>query len=274
MCVNTGRIGIDIGTSTIAVTHPDGVMLQELGKDTSDYAKQINRIQRAMDRSRRAMNPNNFNEDGTIKRGKKLHWVYSHNYKKLAAKKKSLERKQTASLKCSHGKLANEILSHDNEVFVEDMNFKGLQKRARETTYNKKGRANRKGRFGKSLKNHAPATLINIIDRKLHYEGSEIHKVNTKAFRASQYNHVTDDYVKKKLSMRHAWVEDRCVQRDPSLSFLLQNSSKSLDHADRELCNDNFDRFLEQHNNLIIQMQSDGNSYPSSFGLRHIRIAV
>ena len=32
-------------------------------------AKEIRRLQRAMDRSKRASNPDNFNADGTIKKG-------------------------------------------------------------------------------------------------------------------------------------------------------------------------------------------------------------
>ena len=38
-----------------------------------------------MDRSRRATNPQNYNPDGTIKKGKKT-WKYSNRYKKLKAK--------------------------------------------------------------------------------------------------------------------------------------------------------------------------------------------
>ena len=41
--------------------------------------------------------------------------------------------------------------------------------------------------------------LISIIDRKLKYNNNEIHKVDTKAFKASQYNHITDTYNKKRL---------------------------------------------------------------------------
>ena len=35
-----------------------------------------------MDRSRRATNSQNYNEDGTIKKGRKT-WRYSNHYKKL-----------------------------------------------------------------------------------------------------------------------------------------------------------------------------------------------
>lgn len=271
--IGTGRVGIDIGTSTIAVSHPDGVILQELGSDVKDYSKELNRIQRALDRSRRATNPGNYNPDGTIKRGIKLRWFISNHYKTLAAKKRSLERKQAAVLKDSHEALANEIISHGNDIYVESMVFKGLQHRSKETTYSKTGKINRKGRFGKSIKNHAPAKLIRIIERKLSYEGIKLHKINTRTFRASQYNHVSNDYIKKRLSMRHIWIGDNCVQRDLYSAFLLMNSDESLNHTSRDRCNNTFKSFLKNHNDLIIKMQNDDTSYPSSFGLKYIRIA-
>ncbi len=271
--IGTGRVGIDIGTSTIAVSHPDGVILKELGPDVKDYSRELNRIQRALDRSRRTTNPGNYNPDGTIKRGVKLRWFMSNHYKALAAKKRSLERKQAAALKDSHEALANEIISHGDDIYVESMAFKGLQHRSKETTYSKTGKINRKGRFGKSIKNHAPAKLICIIERKLGYEGIKLHKINTRTFRASQYNHISNDYVKKRLSMRHTWVGDNCVQRDLYSAFLLMNSDDSLNHTSRDRCNNTFKDFLKNHNDLIIKMQNDDIRYPSSFGLKYIRIA-
>lgn len=43
-----------------------------------------------MDRSRRAVNPQNYNDDGTIKKCCKS-WIYSNHYKKLKAKHSELE---------------------------------------------------------------------------------------------------------------------------------------------------------------------------------------
>ena len=270
---DSGHIGIDIGTSTIAAVSQDTAILRTLNNGVPDYSKTINRIQRAMDRSRKSTNPGNFNSDGTIKKGIRLRWFMSKNYKRLAATKRSLERKQASALKNHHEALANEIISHGDDIYIETMNFKGLQRRTKETTRRKSGKFNRKGRFGKSLKNCAPAMLINIINRKLNYNGLEVHKVDTKSFKASQYNHATDNFIKKRLSMRHTWVGGNCVQRDLYSAFLLMNSDSSLKHADRDKCNSTFNKFLEIHNALIINMQNDGNNYPSSFGLKYIKIA-
>ena len=83
------------------------------------------------------------------------------------------------------------------------MRFKALQKRSKETTINKKtGKYNKKKRFGRSLNHKAPSMLLTIIDRKLKYQGLSLNKINTQSFKASQYNHVEDKYIKKNLNTR------------------------------------------------------------------------
>lgn len=79
-----------------------------------------------MDRSKRAMNPNNFNEDGTIKKqgNKKVVWNKSKHYIKHQNQLKELYRKQVDVLcKYQHECLANYIISLGNNIFVEQMNF-------------------------------------------------------------------------------------------------------------------------------------------------------
>ncbi|MFE3573170.1 hypothetical protein ACFXN8_02495, partial [Lysinibacillus sp. NPDC059133] len=107
---------------------------------------------------------------------------------------KELYRKKASYIKEKHGALANKILSLGDEVYIETMHFKGLAKRTKETKTNIQGKIQSKKRFGKSIGNHAPAMLVEIIHQKLAYTKQTIQKVNTITFRASQYNHVTDSY--------------------------------------------------------------------------------
>ncbi|KMJ56947.1 hypothetical protein AB685_18240, partial [Bacillus sp. LL01] len=90
----TKRVGIDIGTSTIAICSEDKVQLQELAPECKTNEKELKRIQRKMDRSKRSTNSNNFNENGTIKKGRQT-WIYSKKYEKLRKKRKELYRKIT-----------------------------------------------------------------------------------------------------------------------------------------------------------------------------------
>ena len=70
-----GMIGADIGTQTVAYTSDTEVGLKNLSErgnsiQTSERKERL--YYRAMDRSRRATNPQNYNPDGTIKKGKRL----------------------------------------------------------------------------------------------------------------------------------------------------------------------------------------------------------
>jgi hypothetical protein len=81
-----GPIGIDLGTSTLAYVSKDTAELKVLGDNAKRYDKEIKRLDKAMDRSRRTMNPSNYNKDGTVKSDRKV-WKYSSGYKKLQRKR-------------------------------------------------------------------------------------------------------------------------------------------------------------------------------------------
>lgn len=269
------KVGIDIGTSTIAVCSKDKLILTELAPNSVKYDKEIHRLQRKLERSKRATNPHNFNVDGTIKRGVKLTWVHSKSYKKILFKLKNLYRLKSNYIKLEHNKLSNEILSLGDEVYVEMMRFNALQKRSKETTINETtGRFNKKKRFGRSLNNKAPSKLLTIIDRKLKYEGLSLSKVNTNTFRASQYNHIEDKFIKKSLNKRWNNINKEYIQRDLYSSFLLMNSKENLKETDRTLCIDNYEEFKIKHNKLIEQMSRDEIKYPKSFGIKKIAKAI
>lgn len=85
--LGSGDVGLDIGTSTIAVVSENKVKILELADKARPKEQIIRRLQRKLDRSCRATNKNNYNEDGTIKRGAK-NWSFSNNYKKVAEKLK------------------------------------------------------------------------------------------------------------------------------------------------------------------------------------------
>lgn len=156
-----------------------------------------------MDRSKRTINPNKFNENGTIVKGNRDKWIYSKHYIKTKNIRKELFRKQSALRKQNHNILANEILNLGDKFFVEIMSYKGLQKRSKNTTKNKKtGMFNKKKRFGKSLANKAPAMFLTILDNKLKWNGTQLNKIDTYSIKASQYNHITNEYIKKDLSER------------------------------------------------------------------------
>ena len=262
-----GTAGLDIGTSTAAVVTEDSCLLTVLGSDAKDCSSQIRRIQRAMDRSMCATNPGNFLPDGTVRKGAQK-WIRSKHYKRLLFRKKSLERRNADAVNASHHRLANEIASKADTAYVEKMFFHGLARRSKSATKKADGRFRSRKRFGKSIGNHAPAAFLKILESRLASSGGELIKIDTVSFRASQYNHVTDDYVRKKLSCRGSFIGSHYVQRDLYSAFLLKNSNDTGTAADRQKCIDTFPMFLITHDACMDIFLAENKKYPSSFGLR------
>lgn len=253
--IGNGTVGLDIGTQTIAIVSNVDVKLLELADRVNNIEKEKRRILRYMDRSRRANNPDNFNEDGTIKKGK-LKWVKSNRYIKVQNKLRELYRKQADVREYQHQLLSNYILSLGNKIKVEEMNFKGLQKRSKKTEKNDKGKFKRKKRFGKSLANKAPAKLLTILDNKLKYFGEKLIKVNTKEVKASQYNHLNCRYNKKKLSQRWNDLNGIKIQRDLYSAFLIQHVNDDLCNINQEECKRDFERFKILHDKEIERLNN------------------
>ena len=259
--LGTGDIGIDIGTQTVAYSSKTNVKIYELADRVTNIEKQKRILLRKLDRSRRACNPNNYNENGTIKKqgSKKVNWIKSNHYIKTQNQLKELYRKQADIRKLQHEILANEILSQGDNIYVETMNYVGLQKRAKKTEKNNKGKFKKKKRFGKSLANKAPAMLLSIIDRKLKYHNRQLIKIDTYSVKASQYNHFDETCTKKKLSDRWNDFNGIKIQRDCYSAFLIMNVNSDLKTINNDKCNETFENFYNLHNKEVDRLKGNKN---------------
>lgn len=263
-----GRVGIDIGTQSIAIVSEKGVHLLELANRVNDNHEKLLRIQRKMDNSRRVMNPENYNADGTIARGRKLIWRQSAKYKKLTGKARELYRKNADIRKYQHTCLANYIISLGNHVFIEPMNYKGLQRRAKETKRGPSGRCLRKKRFGKSLAKKAPAMFVSILEDKLIQYGGSLVNVDKWEYRASQYDHLSKKYIKKTLAQRIQMLQNGDIlQRDLYSAFLLMNADDTLKKPDDNLLDRTYDTFKKLHDKEIKRLMGNPDKNLSSFGI-------
>lgn len=276
----SGKVGLDIGTQTLAISGTDICDLRVLAPSAvtelrNGLVKTIARIQRAMDRSRRATNPEYFNSNGTIKRLKRENgrkqirkWQYSNHYLKLRFKLRDLHRKIAAVRKTEHNILANELLAHGNIFYVEDMNYKALQKRSKDTKVNAKtDRIHSKKRFGKSLGRCAPAAFLATLEQKAKRYNGQVVRVSTFATKASQFDHTDESYTKKKLSERFAKLSDgTVVQRDLYSAFLLAHLNKNLVTYNKKAIKQDFPQFLTLHEQTKKRLQSSHDWLPASVG--------
>ncbi len=224
----TGIVGCDIGTQTIAYTSAEGCGLKNLaerGNAISKSERLEKLLMRKLDRSRRKMNPQNFNEDGTVRKGFKK-WTISKNYIRERKKLHELHRKNSINRHLAIREDVNHIRSLGDVFITEPANAKKLMLKTKKTTVNEKtGKINRKKRFGKSIRNRCPGYFQSHVKEVFLLTGGKYFEVPYD-YRASQYDHTNGEYVKRKLSLRMFSLSDgTIVQRDLYSSFLLYNAS-------------------------------------------------
>lgn len=278
--IGAGVMGIDPGVSSIAGASDSRLVLQELAPDHPKYNRRIVKLQAYMDASRRATNPDKFLTDGTVNKANHDRWVLSEGYRKARDQLKSLYRQKKAYTKQSHEILCNDLLTDSSDFIVEKMVYRALQRRAKKTERNDKvsvvkdkngkerevRKYKKKKRFGRSLNNRSPAFFLQILQRKCQLYGGTYKEIDTQEFKASQYNHVTNEYQKSDLGQRSKQIGGQEVQRDLYSAFLIRNADNTLKHADKEACTRKFGNFLKMQEQLLELMKKDDVSMKQCFG--------
>ena len=267
-----GNIGCDIGTQTIAYTSNTEVGLENLaerGNSIQHVERQEALILRAMERSRRAMNPNHYNENGTVKKGHKQ-WNFSKRYQKLKQRHQELCRIAAENRALAIREQVNHLRSLGDCFITEQPNAKKLQKRANpENPVDKNGRMKRKKRFGRSIKNRCPGYLQAKAKQLFESTGGMYVEVPI-LYRASQYDHTSDTYIPKKLSQRMYHLTDGTkVQRDWYSSYLLYCINKTYTQINKLKCRSNFATMYQKEKNMIEEIIRSGKKIMNS-GIRTV----
>ena len=165
-----------------------------------------------------------------------------------------------------------------NVFITEPKNAKKLQKRSKKTERQDKPsvvqksdgteqliyKYKRKKRHGKSIKNRCPGYFQAQAKAKFERTGGVYIEVSA-TYRASQYDHTTNTYIKTQLSQRFKTVGGNNVQRDLYSAFLLACRWHSKKPS-RKKCRELFPHFVKMQNLLIKQMKENGISRPACFG--------
>lgn len=253
-----GEVGLDIGTSTVAVSSNDKVKLLKLS-ETEKEARKIRTLQRSLDRKRRMANPDNYDEYGKIKK-KRKEWKLSKNYFKELNKLKEIYRKKRVKDEQHKNILVKFILSQGDTVKTEKTSVNSWKSRSKKTVTNKNnGKTMSKKRFGKSVNNNAPGTFIRKIEEKLSYFGKELIKINPFKTKASQFNHISQEFKKCSLEVRFKELKKGIVvQRDLYSAFLIKNV-ENLSEYNMEKINGQFNEFYEKQMKEVEKIKNDDN---------------
>ena len=120
-----------------------------------------------------------------------------------------------------------------------------------------KGKFNKKKRFGKSIKNRCSSGFQAAVEEKFKTTcGTYIDVSND--YRASQYDHIADDYIKKKISDRMYHLADRTlVQQDWYSSFLLYCYDCRTRNIGRDRCISEFEKCYSKEEALIKRIKTN-----------------
>jgi len=251
--VGAATVGLDLGPSTLAMVPEAGeaCLLSFCQELQADKRKQ-RRLQRKLDRQRRANNPQNYDHKGRIKKSKKR-WKESQGYKVTRRRLAAHERKLAAYRKSLHGRLVHEIVRTGNTIITEKLSYKAWQKQ-----------------YGKSVGTHAPGMFLEWLKRTVVRTGGTLHEVPTRSTKLSQYCHGCGGYVKKSLSER--WHQCECgigpVQRDLYSAFLavhldLRTLVPSIAHSEWESAETRLQAAIED----VMKRARAGEALPQSFGI-------
>jgi hypothetical protein len=258
--VGTDVVGLDIGPSTIAIVPQQGeAQLLPLCEELKPNARAKRRLQRKLDRQRRANNPQNYDEKGRIKkRGKRrLLWKNSKGYLATRRRIANKERKLAAHRKSLHGRLVHQIIRRGNTVRTEKLSYKAWQKQ-----------------YGKSVGRNAPGMFLEQLRRTVARTGGILSEFPTRSTRLSQYCHGCRSYVKKPLSER--WHHCACgigpVQRDLYSAWLaahldFPNTIPSIARDSWE----GADLRLRAAIEVLQQRAKEGQALPRSVGIPRAR---
>ena len=211
-----GVVGLDVNISNVAFVTDNQAGLLPFADKVPTYHREIQALQRKMQRSQRANNPDNFEPDfnkkvgnkivrkkGKVKKGRRFTWIKSSNYRKAARKKAELERRKASYAKSQNRKLINEILRHGNQIKTEKVSIKGWQKR-----------------YGKAISAKSPGFFQSELKRKAENANGSFLELSTQKTALSQ-THLDGSRIKKTLSMRiHRDVTGFEMHRDLFGAFL------------------------------------------------------
>jgi putative transposase len=116
-------IGIDLGIKYLATTSEGQIF--ENPKAAYQHDAKIRRLKRHLDRQRRANNPGNYNENGTVKEGR-LEWIKSNRMIQTERQIARLETKARNIRNNAQHQMTSEITNENGFIGLESLNVRGM----------------------------------------------------------------------------------------------------------------------------------------------------
>lgn len=260
--IGNGKVGLNIYKNKVSVASDSGVFEFDLTPDMDAYQSELNELTRCQEAIRRRLNPQNYNDNGTVKKGiynpetrktERLHWNSSIKYDEISNKRRELQRVYIERRTIHVNNMIHKILAYGDQIIVPDYCFnkdKRKNTKGDEVPINElKKRKDRRI----EIQQGAPASFLARLNKVLEqYDREPVSRI-----RLSEdnffYCHMSDVDNKDFFKRDHIELPNgtRCSQGLYKAFVLLHYNSDTGEFNHDSICED-FNKFL----NMVEAYQS------------------
>ena len=238
--IGEGKAGLDASTFAHAFVSEQEALIITPSPSMDRIAEKIADIQTRMDEIFRKANKDWFDEKGRFRRPedgeiRSKGLDKPKEYLRLRWRIRLAWQRYRDTRKAEFNRVANLLVGKARVFVMEDMQYKGMQKRGHhEVTVTHKREDGTVAattetqsfrRFGRSMVKASPGLFFEILEQKVLAAGGTFIRVNPSDIKASQYNPLTGEYVKHGLDERVIKVaEGIYVQRDLLAAYILMHA--------------------------------------------------
>ena len=240
--IGEGKAGLDASTFAHTFVSEQEALIITPSPSMDKLAEKIADIQTRMDKIFRKANKDWFDEKGRFRRPedgeiRSKGLDKPKEYLRLRWRIRLAWQRYRDTRKAEFNRVANLLVGKARVFVMEDMQYKGMQKRGHhEVTVTHKREDGTVAattetqsfrRFGRSMVKAAPGMFFEILERKALAAGGTFVRLNPADIKASQYNPITGECERHDLDERAIRIaDDLYVQRDLLAAYNLMHAVK------------------------------------------------
>jgi putative transposase len=215
-------------------------------------ARALRRLERHLDRQRRANNPANYDDKGRVKKGTKR-WQIFRRQCKVQARRREIHRRLAATRKRSHGQLAHRVLALGHAFQLEQLSYRAWQRTD-----------------GRSVQLCAPGMFVERLSRLAGSAGGTIMPIDPWRARLSQACHCGPIKKKARSERWHTCSCGASAQRDlfsALLARFVHPATSLLDAGQAHAAWPGAEPLLQAaYEQAMTNQPASGRQLPTSFG--------
>ena len=253
--LSTGMVGVAVWRDELWAVGDNSIYRASLiPSDEAMFLEKREELSRQMEYLRRIANPQNFNEDGTIKKGiigsdghkHRLKWYYSGNYNRVKTELRELFRIHDKQKQLLRDKIVWDLLSMGNEFFFADTSFLTKKPEWDEENPLSNTEYKKKKERRKAIQSFAPSALLTKLSQRLEgIEGGMMEKKNIPE-ELYWYQHDKGISDKELFAGDKLLVSNEVVPHTAYRAFLIRHFDTAISKVyDQKTLNLEFDDFIE-----------------------------